>query len=312
MKTKLISSREYTKHITGYGHPESPARTLAIEQALLEAGYLLEPPLECSQEDLLRCHTREYLAIIQHEVGLGEGRQSWDLSTGDAKISPDSYMIARLAAGGAIEGVRAVLREGFDSAFSAIRPPGHHACSDKGMGFCLFNNAAIAARYAQDVFGIKKVAIVDWDVHHGNGTEEIFKSDPTVFYFSTHQLDNYPGTGAFDYRGEGGGIGTTLNVPIMGGMGSRAKVLEGFEGFQSVMESYKPDLIIISAGFDGHIDDPLGGFDLLTEDFATLTRMVKQMARKTSTGKIVSLLEGGYNLRALAESVVTHVKTLNE
>jgi acetoin utilization deacetylase AcuC-like enzyme len=209
-----------------------------------------------------------------------------------------------------LAGVDAVISGVLNNVFCAVRPPGHHAESDTVMGFCLFNNVAVAARYAQEQYGVEKVAIVDWDVHHGNGTQEIFYEDPTVYYISTHQYPFYPGTGARTETGEGKGRGYTLNCPMRAYSGEE-EYLEAFmKDIIPSLEAYKPDLLIISAGFDAHKDDPLANINLTEKNFAQFTAMLMEIADKYTGGKLVSVLEGGYNLQALSQSVEAHVRAL--
>jgi acetoin utilization deacetylase AcuC-like enzyme len=199
-----------------------------------------------------------------------------------------------------------------DNAFCAVRPPGHHAESGHAMGFCLFNNVAIAARYFQKRYGLERIAIVDWDVHHGNGTQHVFYDDPTVFFFSTHQYPWYPGTGGADERGEGKGEGYTLNVPLSAGMGDKEYLDVFNRTLRLALKAYRPDAIIISAGFDAHRDDPLAGMNLTAEGYKALTRVVKEIAAEHAQGRVLSCLEGGYNLAALAASVEGHLRVLQE
>jgi acetoin utilization deacetylase AcuC-like enzyme len=218
--------------------------------------------------------------------------------------------VARAAAGGLLNAVDGVIAGDWANAFCAVRPPGHHATPDRGMGFCLFNNVAIAARYAQRKHGLERIAIVDWDVHHGNGTQDIFYEDGSVFFFSTHQSPWYPGTGAKDETGVGAGRGTTLNVPLPGGSGMK-EIGAAFRGaFAEKMRDFKPDLILLSAGFDSRLGDPLGQFTLTDEDFATLTGVLLEMADSYAGGRLVSVLEGGYNQNGLAKAVESHVRAL--
>ena len=196
------------------------------------------------------------------------------------------------------------------NAFVALRPPGHHALGERAMGFCLINHVAVAARYVQKKYGLKRVLIIDWDVHHGNGTQDIFYTDPTVFYFSTHQWPYYPGTGAADDTGSGDGVGTTLNVPLSAGAGDGEVVRAFRHKLVPAAETFRPDFVFISAGFDAHEDDPLAHLRLTESGYAELTRIVKDIATRFADGRLVSLLEGGYDLSALSRSVDTHLRTL--
>lgn len=318
--TLIVQSPEYTKHLTGKGHPESPSRYRAVVEALAYEGLADENnvliPRAARKEDILRCHTEEYLNIVERDVALSESSGvvdgSYPLSTGDATVCPASYDVAFLAAGGVLTGVDAVMEGKAKKAFCVVRPPGHHACSNKGMGFCLFNNVAIGARYVQAKYGIERVLIVDWDVHHGNGTQEIFEEDASVFYFSTHREYFYPmGCGLEEQEGFGEGLGTILNVPIPAGPVSRGKVLEAFETrLVEAMETFLPQMVFISAGFDAHFLDPLGGFTLRDEDFASLTTTMCQIADQYAEGRIVSVLEGGYSLKGLSTAAIAHIRAM--
>src|SRR5437899_4942461 len=216
-------------------------------------------------------------------------------------------------AGAACQAIDLIMRGEVTNAFVPVRPPGHHATSERAMGFCLFNNVAVAARYAQNHYPeIERVAIVDWDVHHGNGTQGVFYDDPTVFFFSTHQYPWYPGTGGADERGKGKGEGYTLNVPLSAGMGDK-EYLDVFNRIlRPALKTYRPDALIISAGFDAHRDDPLAGMNLTAEGYKALTRVVKEIAAEYAQGRVLSCLEGGYNLAALAASVEGHLRVLQE
>ncbi len=313
--TTYIVTHPYCKeHQTGTGHPEAPARIDAAIHALEKAGLMTEKNTvltkKADETAVCLCHAKEYLEKAKREsLNAGNGAT---LSTGDTQIGTKSFEAALYAAGAAITGVDLVMKGTAANVFCLIRPPGHHAFEEKGSGFCLFNNAAIAARYAQKEYGINKVLIVDWDAHHGNGTQEIFYSDPSVFYFSTHNGHNYPYTGDGEETGEGLGRGSTLNCPVSPWQNPREKIKEAFNGaLRKAMETYQPELVLISAGFDAHESDPLGGLNLKESDFSELTYIVKEIADRYAGGKIVSLLEGGYNLDALASSVKAHVAALS-
>ncbi len=314
-KIPIIYHPHFVKHLTGFGHPESPQRILAIADALAKNGLMDKNntiiPQPAPLEVVSLCHENTYIALVQNEIAATKRLQllqgECTLSTGDVQVCPHSLEAALLACGAAAKAVDLVMEGQYNTAFCLVRPPGHHATSKQGMGFCIFNNVAIAARYAIQKYGIKRVLIADWDVHHGNGTQEIFYHDPRVFYFSTHQANIYPGTGLVKEIG----AGNIMNCPIEGGLGSRLKVLKAFkEKLIPAMQNFKPELIFISAGFDGHKDDPLGGFDLTDEDFRELTSIMQGVAKLYSHNKIISVLEGGYNLEALARCTVAHVKQL--
>lgn len=306
----------FTKHLTGPGHPECPERVIAINTAL-ESAQLIEPslrlvPRAAQQEELLLVHTPAYLELVGRELtSVIDPEKIHQLSCGDVTFSVDSYDAAIYAVGGALTAIDRVMNSPKSPVFSISRPPGHHASASKGMGFCLFNNAAIAARYAQKKYGVERILIADWDVHHGNGTQEIFYSDPTVFYFSTHEKDLYPYTGAAEESGAAEGIGFTCNCPIAASPASRIEVLEAFKNrLPFLMNTFQPELVLISCGFDAHLADPLGHFNLTDQDFFEITRVIKEIAEKHSFGRLVSILEGGYNLAALASAAIAHVQAL--
>lgn len=314
----IVSDPIYTKHQTGFGHPEQAARAAVIDGILTAAGLKTPAntlkPRSATEQEILLCHTAPYFHLVQKEVNaLKNDSQIAYISTGDAIICSDSFEVAMYAVGGALVAIDQVLSTPGASAFCVVRPPGHHACSSQGMGFCLFNNIAIAARYAQKIHGIERVLIVDWDVHHGNGTQEIFYEDPTVFYFSTHEKNLYPGTGAAEETGEGKGKGTTLNFPILAGPQSRLDVISAFEiQLKEKMKVFRPNLVLISAGFDAHEADPLGHFNLTDGDFSLLTRIVQEIAVEYADGRLMSLLEGGYHLQALASAALAHAAELSK
>src|ERR1051325_4952376 len=248
----------YRERLAGREHPERPERFDAVVHGLRKAGLLDRlgrvDRRAATEEDLLLCHTKEYLRTAKRDVESGQSH----LSTGDTDITSNSWEIATMAVGGALSAVDAVMTGRVRNAFCGVRPPGHHATPSRGMGFCLLNNVAIAARYAQRRHGAERVLIVDWDVHHGNGTQDIFYSDPTVFFFSTHQWPLYPGTGRANETGEGPGAGTTMNFPFPAGSG-RSEILGAVQrSLAPAMDKFRPDLVMISAGFDSRIDDLLG------------------------------------------------------
>jgi acetoin utilization deacetylase AcuC-like enzyme len=308
--TGLVTSDAYTAHLTGEGHPESPDRVRAIVAKLKAEGLfdraVAVPPRPATDEELLRCHTADYLQTVRDDLAAG----SDDLSTGDTAISARSLETARLAAGGVLAAVDAVMTGKIANAFAVVRPPGHHATPTEGMGFCLFNNVACAARHAQAVHGAKRLLIADWDVHHGNGTQDIFYSDGTVLFFDTHQSPLYPGTGSRDETGVGPGQGLIMNRPFAAGAGRKEIVGAFRDDLVPAADAFQPDLVLVSAGFDSRIDDPLGGFRLTDEDFADLTRIMKEIAAKHCGGRLVSTLEGGYALDGLASAAATHVRAL--
>lgn len=312
-RTGLLFDDVYLLHLSGsVGHPEQPERLTAIRNALEKAGlfqtlYRIKPRA-ATEAELALAHSPSYLGLVRRELaglyGLGE------LSTGDTLVSPNSLEVAKSAAGGVLEAVDAVMVRKVKTAFCAVRPPGHHATRNRGMGFCIFNSIAVAGRYLQQAHGLRRVLIVDWDYHHGNGTQEIFYEDGSIFYFSTHHLGAYPGTGHPAETGTGKGVGTTLNVPLPAGT-SDAQIFEVFESkLVPAVSIVKPDFILISAGFDAMRNDSLGHFDVTPEGFAAITRVVVGLANEFCQGRIVSVLEGGYRLDGLGESVVAHVRAL--
>jgi acetoin utilization deacetylase AcuC-like enzyme len=292
----------------GEGHPERPDRLRAIERALeSEAFQTLARDAAPRADDsaIARVHPQEYIEAIR-AAAPKQGRTKLDA---DTSMSPGSFEAALRAAGGAVFAVDEVMGAKVRNAFVSTRPPGHHAEVATPMGFCFFNNAAIAARHAQAAHGAERVAIIDFEVHHGNGIQHIFWNDPTVLYASTHQMPHYPGTGAVSERGEHGQI---VNAPLRAG--------DGGEAFREVMETtilpriqaFAPDLVIISAGFDAHRRDPLGNLNLTEADFAWATRKLMEIGRRHAHERVVSVLEGGYDLEGLSRSVAAHVKALME
>jgi len=310
--TGFVYGDIYLQHDTGVGHPERAERLTAIVSRLKKKELLLKlvaiEPVLASPEWLTTVHTPGYVERVKKSCQEGAAY----LDSGDTPVCINSYDVAITAVGGVLSAVDAVMAGKVTNAFCAVRPPGHHALKDRAMGFCLFNNVAIAARYLQKQHKLAQVLIVDWDVHHGNGTQAAFCGDPTVFYFSTHQSPFYPGSGTAEERGQGKGEGFTLNVPLPAGSGDAAykKVFE--EKLKPAANRFKPDFVLISAGFDAAQGDLLGQMKLTSEGYAALTRIVKGVAEESCHGRLISILEGGYNLDALAASVEAHVRTLQE
>jgi acetoin utilization deacetylase AcuC-like enzyme len=313
--TGLLYDDIYLRHLSGNtGHPERPERLIFIRNALEKAGLTqtLYPihPRRVTDEELELVHKPSYVALVRKELSNVQGVH--ELSTGDTLVSPGSLEAAEFAAGGVLNTVDAVMQGKVKNAFAAVRPPGHHATPTRGMGFCIFNNVAIAARYLQKKYGLQRVLIVDWDYHHGNGTQDTFYEDGSVFYFSTHHYEAYPGTGSPAETGAGKGAGKILNVPLPPGA-TDAQILEAFQTkLVPAARNFKPDFILISAGFDGMRNDLLGVFDITPTGFAAITRIVVGLAKELCQGRLVSVLEGGYRLDGLAESVVAHVQALRE
>ncbi|HYL38789.1 MAG TPA: histone deacetylase [Bryobacteraceae bacterium] len=304
--TGLLADAACKEHHTGRHHPERPERFDAALGALDGLELFKIEPRVATEDEIALCHRREYIRLVEREVMTG----FHELSTGDTLISTRSLDAALRAAGGVLNAVDAVADKKVQNAFCIVRPPGHHATPIRGMGFCVFNSIAIAARYAQRKHGIGRVLIADWDVHHGNGTQEIFYTDGSVFFFSTHQHPWYPGTGLPDETGEGPGMGMTLNCPFPAGAG-RKEILGAFQNeLAPAADEVKPELVLISAGFDSREHDPLGNFLLTDADFADLTRVMLEIAARHAGGRVVSVLEGGYNLAGLASAVRAHVEAL--
>lgn len=311
-KTGLVYGDRYLEHLTGTGHPERPERLTAIIHRLESKGLLSKlvviPPSPVADEWLTTVHSPSHVAEITRRCMDKAGFAG----SSDTSISEQSYAVAREAVGGVLAAIDAVMTGRIDNAFCTIRPPGHHASKNKAMGFCLFNNVAIAARYLQKQHKLKKILIVDWDVHHGNGTQSTFDDDPTVFYFSVHQHPFYPGTGTADEKGKGEAVGTKVNVPLPAGSGDLEYLKVFRETLVPAALSFHPDFVLISAGFDAYKDDLLGRMKVTEEGYGELTRIVMKLADICCHGRIVSLLEGGYNLDGLAASVETHVRVLME
>jgi acetoin utilization deacetylase AcuC-like enzyme len=306
-RCQLVWSDRYRDHAT-VNHPETPERIDALKRALTEAGITARFPMlvpePAALDSVAAVHTESLISRVRQAAERGG---HW--LDPDTFVSPASYEIALLAAGGAITAVDAVMASG-QPAFSLSRPPGHHAEPWRAMGFCLFNSVAVAARWLQRRHGLERVAIIDWDVHHGNGTQAIFWEDPSVFFASLHQHPLYPGTGLADEQGSGAGQGFTLNIPLPPGTDDAAYQAAFSGTVIPRVRAFQPDFILVSAGFDAHAADPLANLQLTSQGFAALARMVQELAADVAQDRFALVLEGGYNLNALGESAVAVIEAI--
>jgi len=307
-KTAVLKDPLFLEHDPGYEHVESPERLTAIYQALdrEDAAAFLYPECEpASYADLAANHTPEHIDRVAETAG-----KQFDVLDPDTHTSPLSYEAAVLAAGAVITGLKLVAAGKADNAFALVRPPGHHAEADRAKGFCLFNNIAVGARYALAHLGMERIFILDWDLHHGNGTQHSFYDTDQVLYCSTHQYPHYPGTGSLKEVGAGKGEGYTLNVPLPGGQGDQdfARIVDEFVA--PVARQYRPDCIMVSAGYDTHVSDPLGGMAVTTAGFAYMSKTMVDLAAELCDGRLVLALEGGYNLQGLADGVLASLHEL--
>ena len=309
LPTGFVFHPDYLKHDSGQNHPESGERLFSLLAHLEKKGLILRlkniQPYPATVKWVEAVHDPRYIKMVEKICKNGGG-----MLDPDTHVGSESYQVALLAVGGIMAAVDAVMNKKIKNAFCAIRPPGHHAERDKAMGFCIFNNVAVGARYVQKKFGLKKVLIVDWDVHHGNGTQNIFLDDPSVFYFSVHQFPYYPGSGAENETGEGEGEGYTFNMPMVAGSGD-VEYIEAFQNiFYPVAYKFSPEFIFISAGFDAHEQDPLAGINLSEVGYKKMTEVITRLASECAEGRLVSVLEGGYNFRSLSVSVEKHIRAL--
>src|SRR5262245_21214557 len=305
----VVIDREYLKHDPGHGHPERPQRLrclLDLAEGLDRTRYKILPPRAARKEEIESCHTKEYIELV--EATSETNRYALD---GDTVTCRDSFGVGVLAAGGFLQLLDTIAAGETRNGFALVRPPGHHALIDRAMGFCLFNTVAIGARHAIRRYGAKKVLIVDWDVHHGNGTQEAFYQEPSTLYISTHQYPFFPGTGAAAEVGVGKGEGFTVNVPLPAGCGDGEYVLVFQEIIMRLAEKYAPEWILVSAGFDPHRRDPLGGMGLTEAGFAAMASLLLILAEKYADARIALVLEGGYNLAGLRNSVAAVLNQLS-
>jgi len=298
----------FEAHDPGAGHPESPQRLRHIQENLEKSGIFSRlsrvSPEPAPIEIIGKVHSAVYIShILSHR-----GMEHKILDEGDTIVNAHSVDAALLAAGAVISAVDLVYRDDFDKVFCAVRPPGHHAEADRAMGFCIFNNIAIGARYARDHYNVKRILILDWDLHHGNGTQHIFYADPDVLYLSLHQFPYYPGTGKPGETGEGEGLDYTINLPLPAGSDDAVYLRTLEHGLEQTEKVMQPELIMISAGFDAHESDPLGAMQVTTEGFYKMTEQVCLFAQKHCQGRIISVLEGGYSHPGLAESASRHLQ----
>ena len=307
MKTGLITSDTYQNHNTGEGHPEKIDRVTAVIEnfkKLDNKNLVWKKPSNFEQSILIKTHTKDYIK----QVNLSFPQSGLKFLDGDTVVSPGSKDATKDAVGSIISAIDGVEKKEFKNAFCCVRPPGHHAEKEKAMGFCIFNNVAVGANYLIEKYKYKKIAIIDFDVHHGNGTQDIFYNDKNVLYISTHQYPYYPGSGS---EKENGKYNNVLNIPLEAGTTGN-EYLNAYEKVLDKLKEFKPEFLLFSAGFDANIDDPLAQLRLSSEDFYKITKRTLEVSKPFCNGNIVSILEGGYDLRALQESTQRHVDALIE
>jgi acetoin utilization deacetylase AcuC-like enzyme len=301
-KTGIVKDKRYLQHSAGFSHPESPQRLAAIyemlENPIMSWKFTEIEPREATHDEIATVHSVDYINFIASTAG-----QDCVYLDPDTATSPETYQIAKLAVGGLCDAINYVITGDVNNAFAFVRPPGHHAERAAAAGFCVFNNVAIGAMHAILKHNMKRVLIVDWDLHHGNGTQHLFYNDPRVLYFSTHQYPYYPGTGGQDEIGQGQGEGYTVNVPLPGGAGDETFVKIFRQILEPVALKFNPEIILLSAGFDIYFQDPLGGMRVTPEGFAALMRILLNIADSCCQGRVVAVLEGGYHVQGLTKSV---------
>ena len=307
MKTGIITTDTYLNHNTGQGHPEKADRvTVVIDhlKKLKSKNLVWKKPKKFDLKYLQLAHDKDYLNNVKDSFPT----QGFNFLDGDTILSPGSKEATSDAVGSIISAIDGVMKKNFRNAFCAVRPPGHHAEKKKAMGFCVYNNVAVGAYYLLEKYNLSKVAIIDFDVHHGNGTQNIFYNNEKVLYISSHQYPYYPGSGAANEKGINGNV---LNIPLIAGTQTH-EFLNAYDNIFKKLKTFKPEFILLSAGFDAHKDDPLAQINLESKDYYTLTKRIMVIAKNFCNEKVVSILEGGYNLNALKESVDYHVKSLSE
>jgi len=309
-RTALVQHEDFSLHDVGSGHPERPDRIThlinKIEQSTLTKSLIRIKAKEISRDITQLNHSLSHLDWVESLGALS----SPTLVSADTMACAETPRIVSLAAGAITQAIDCVMLNQAENAFCAVRPPGHHAEYDRAMGFCFYNNVAIGARYLKQHYGLKRIAIVDWDVHHGNGTQHSFEADPSVFFFSIHQFPHYPGSGSAQECGKGAGEGFTLNIPVAAGSGDSTYIDHFRHTAIPRLRDFQPEFVLISAGFDAHRDDPLGQVNMSEDGFRALTEMVLDLASSSCSGRLVSVLEGGYDLSALANSTLAHLGLL--
>jgi acetoin utilization deacetylase AcuC-like enzyme len=308
LKTAIVTDRRYLKHFAGRSHPERPERVevmIQMAEGLKRDHLQFRTPREATLEEVALCHRPEYIAVVERSSHLDR----FDFDP-DTHTSRDSYKTALLAAGGVLTAAEAVLDGAAENAFAMVRPPGHHALASRAMGFCFFNNVAITAEWLIRHKGLKRVMVIDWDLHHGNGTQDIFYDSSEVLYTSTHQFPHYPGTGSMQEVGAGEGLGFTVNAPMPAEYGDPEYLRIFDELIIPIGRAFKPQFILVSAGFDCHWRDPLGEMQVTEDGFTQMMRRIKRLAAECCAGKIVAALEGGYNLEAIANSGAAVIEEL--